>query len=398
MKKFFLMIIFLFSIILPVYADDINISSENAIVINLNDDTVLYEKNPDKQVPIASLTKIMTALVAIENINDLNSTVTITDEMLQGIYEYSKAGFKTGDIVTYEDLLYGVILPSGADAVQALALTLTNSNEEFAELMNKKAQELNLTNTHFSNGIGKDENNYSTVRDVSTLLKNALKNELFYKIYTTKTYTTTNGLNLVATINTHSIDTSLIKGSKTGFTDAAGLCITALYEDDTYHYIVVTTNAPYDTGQALHIIDANTLIKYFLDNYHYLNLYKKGDVVKNIPIKNGTKNNYEIKTKNNIQLYLPMNITEENLNIKINTIESLNHLNKKGNYLGNIKISDNTKEIYYEDFYLEETIKYKISNKTCSIIILISALILLMIYNILLRAKIHKILKRLKNR
>ena len=144
MKKFFIVLmLILFSF--PVYGDNININSKNAIVINLNDNSNLYEKNSNDQVYIASLTKIATAIVAIEEIGDLKKTIAITEEMLSDIYDYSKAGLKVGDVVTYEDLLYGVILPSGADCVQAIEKSL-GGREKFVTLMNNLVKKLDLKN------------------------------------------------------------------------------------------------------------------------------------------------------------------------------------------------------------------------------------------------------------
>ncbi len=399
MKKYFLLFILSIICLLNVHAADLNtINSQNALVINLNDNSILYSKNIDEKIEIASLTKIMTCLVAIEKIDDFNKTVTITEPMLEDIFEYSKAGLKVGDTVTLEDLLYGIMLPSGADAVQAVAITLAGSNESFAELMNERAKSLNLSNTHFSNGIGKDEDNYSTVSDVSKILIEALKNPKFYKIYTTKSYTMTNGLELTSTISTHKLDTSLIKGSKTGFTDAAGLCITAFYEDDTYKYLVVTAKANFTEGKPYHILDALTFIQYYLENYHYIDLYKKGDTLTSIPVINSLKDKYDILSKETIKLYVPTNITPENLNIKINTIDNISNNLKKGSYLGNIKVSNNENELYYEDFTLDEDIKYKNNSDKPIIILLIIAMVLLMIYNILLRCKIHRIINSLKSK
>ena len=396
MKKVFLLLL-IFCSILTVNADNININSQNAYVINLNDNSILYEKNSNEQVYVASLTKIMTAIVAIEQIDDLTKTVTITEEMLSGIYEYSKAGLKIGDIVTYEDLLYGVILPSGADAVQALEITF-QGRDNFATLMNKKAEELGLSNTHFSNGIGMDENNYSSAKDIATILKYALQNEIFYKIYTTKKYTMTNGLEITATIETHSLDSSIIKGSKTGFTDASGLCITALYEDETYKYLIVTTNANFTEGKPYHIIDALTIINYYLDNYHYVTLYNQNDTLASIPIKDGKQDKYNIKAKEEIKLYLNKNIDQNNLELEIKQINNINKNNQKGDYLGTLNIRFQNQTLYAKDFILEDDLTFKQDINIILLIFLIIIIILLLIYNLLLRKKIHRLIIKLKGK
>ena len=161
-----------------VNAIEFDISADNVILYNLNDNKVLYELESEKSVNVASLTKIMTAIVAIENIEDLSKEVVVTKNAFNGISEYSKMGLQVGNVVTYRDLLYGILLPSGADAVNVMALNLSGSSSSFVELMNNKVAELGLSGTHFDNPIGMDsENNYSTAKDVSRILLYALENE-----------------------------------------------------------------------------------------------------------------------------------------------------------------------------------------------------------------------------
>lgn len=395
MKKIILALM-LIMFIFPVYADSININSQNAIVINLNDNSILYEKNSNEQVYIASLTKIMTAIVTIEQLNDLSKSVTITEEMLLGIYEYSKAGLQVGDVVTYEDLLYGIILPSGADCVQAVEITL-GGRETFANLMNELANKLNLETTHFSNGIGMDNSNYSSVKDVATLLTYALKNETFYKVYTTKEYTMTNGLKVNSTLAHYdTLDTSLITGSKTGFTSAAGFCISVIYKSEDHFYLIVTTNANYTDGQPNHVIDALTIINYYLDNYHYLTLYKKDEVIASIPIMDSKQKKYDIKASEDIKLYLKKDIKLEDLQTELKQLENISKYNKKGDYLGTLNIKYDNKILYTKDLVLGNNINYKVESDKIIIIVLILFIILMLIYNILLRKKIHRLIVRLK--
>lgn len=197
----------------------IDINSNHAILYNMNDDKIIYEKNAHERVKIASLTKIMTAIIVLENIDNIKTTTQITSDAYIGLEDYALAGFKIGDVVTYEDLLYGLMLPSGAECAIQLALSITGSKEEFVKLMNEKAQELGLNNTHFSNPIGADEiDNYSTPYELAQLLKYALKNNDFYRIFITKEYTTTNGIKLESTLNErikgYDIDVSNILGAK----------------------------------------------------------------------------------------------------------------------------------------------------------------------------------------
>lgn len=396
MKKIIIAFIMLF--VITVNADNIDLYSKNAIVINLNDNKVLYEKNSDEQVYIASLTKIVTAIVAIENIDNFDEKITITEEMLSGIYEYSKAGLQVGDVVTYEDLLYGIILPSGADCVQAIEQQF-GGRDAFSEKMNDLVENLKLETTHFSNGIGMDTDNYSSVSDMAKLLNYALKNETFYKIYTTKTYTMTNGLVVNATVEHYdTLDTSLITGSKTGYTNAAGFCISAIYKSDEYNYLIVTANTDYTLGQPTHIMDALTIINYYLDNYHYLKLYDKNELILSVPIINSGQKNYDIKAQDEIKLFVKKEIQKEDLTIDLKQVNTLTNYNKKGDYLGTISVKYQDNILYTKDMYLDNNIKYKININYILIIILLIFICLLMIYNVLLRKKIHRLIIKLKSR
>ena len=146
---------------------------------------MIYEKNSNEQTKVASLTKIMTCLVSLENISNLDDTVTVQYQDLIGLKGYAVAGFRVGDEVSYKDLLYALMLPSGADA----ALALSNNIDNFIDKMNNKAKELNMTNTSFSNPIGMDnDNNYSTAADLSKLLVYSLKNNTFKTIFSSDDY------------------------------------------------------------------------------------------------------------------------------------------------------------------------------------------------------------------
>ena len=147
--------------------------SKNVIVYNKDENKIIYEKNSEDTVSIASLTKIMTTLVSIENIKDLNEKVTITEKMLSSVpWDASVAGLQVGDVVTYEDLLYASMLPSGADATDSLAISLTGSISNFVEKMNDLAKKLNLTGLKFSNTTGYDAaGHYGTAKDILKLLK-----------------------------------------------------------------------------------------------------------------------------------------------------------------------------------------------------------------------------------
>lgn len=350
-----------------VFAFDVKaleINSSNAILYNLNNNEVIYEKNSEERIKIASMTKIMTSIVAIENIEDLDSKIVITNKMLEGLREKnaSVVGFKVGDVVTYEDLLYGAMLPSGADATQALAISISGSVDEFVSLMNKKANQLNLVNTNFTNTTGLDDSdNYSTVKDVATILKYALSNETFKKIFQSRYYTTTNGKALVSTIEYNSLkynlDTSHIMGAKTGMTTKAGLCLASIASHNDINYLLVTAGADRDSDLPLHIIDGNDIYKYYFENYNYYNLINKGDYITSIDNKY-SKNKIDIISNDEYSMYLYKSDYE---NIEYEYV-GLNNISvfTKDNVIGKYNIILNDEIIKTIDIYKPEKIEFSI--------------------------------------
>ena len=186
MKKMLIGLIILFSFIC---VNALDIKSNNAILYNMNDNKIIYEKNAYDKVQIASLTKIVTAITYIENNRDLATTITIKYDMLRGLDGYAKVGLKSGDRITKQELLYALMLPSAADAAQALAIDNSGSIDAFVELMNKEVEKIGVKNTHFDNPVGMDSsNNYSTAYDMAQILIYALNNETFKEIFQADQY------------------------------------------------------------------------------------------------------------------------------------------------------------------------------------------------------------------
>ena len=331
------LIIFLF-LLIPININALEINSEHAILYNMNDDMVLYEKDADTRTYIASLTKIMTTIVAIENIDDINESVTIPYEGLEGLIEAnaSVAGFRLGQKVTYKDLLYGILLPSGADATKTVAYYIAGSEDNFVDLMNKKAEELGLTNTHFANTSGLDtDNHYSTVREMSIVLKYALQNETFKEIYTTNKYTTSdNSLTFKSVysnyLNRYSLENKYVYGSKTGYTTLAGYCLSTIANYDGVEYMLITTNADGTSNYPLHIMDAQMIYDYYTSNYHYLNIINKSDTLIALDTKNSKEDKLEIKANETISKYLNNEITEDDFTFDYNGLKEVDYFTDKG--------------------------------------------------------------------
>ena len=404
-KKYLLIIlsIFLFNIN-SIYAKDINnaktyeletkefdIESKNAILYNLTDNYILYDKNSNDEVPIASITKIMTSIIAIENIDDLDKEVTITTDVFNNISEYAQAGLKIGNKVTYRDLLYGVLLPSGADAVNALILNTTNTKEEFIKLMNDKVKELNLEHTKFDNAIGMDsKDNYSTAHDLAIILNYALKNEEFYKIFTTRNYTIkSTNLKLESTLIHYgkNLDTSIIKGAKSGYTDDAGVCLASISSTEDIDYLLVVLGAN-TSNRANAIKDTIEIYDYYTNNYSHKTIAKDNQTIKTINTKWGKEKTYDIKIKDNINYYLNNDVNLEDIKYEYNGIEELNYKIKKGTKLGTIKVKYKDKILTTNEVYLDKEIKYY--HPILYTIIAISILFIIIIFIIIKKKKKRK--------
>ena len=358
-----ILIIWLVFNVSVVYAEEFNITSKYVILYNLNDQDVLYELDSEEKTQIASLTKIMTVIVAIEQSSDLDEIVEVPKETFDGISEYSQVGLKIGDQVTVRDLLYGAMLPSGADAVNALAIHISGSVSKFVELMNEKVEELKLKNTHFDNPIGMDsEDNYSTAKDVATMLIYALNNDTFKEIFTARNYIITS-LNipmkstLIGYSSAYGLDVSEITGAKSGFTDGAGLCLASSATIDDVNYLLVTMGAE-TKNRSNAVRDTLEIYNYYSSTYSYQQVMQKDQVLATIPVKWGKIKNYEIKAVEDEYLYLENGIRRNKIKYQYNGIEELKYNINKWTKLGTVTVVYLNEELKTYDVYLNDTIEY----------------------------------------
>ena len=237
---------------------DLELYSSSAVLVDVQSGTVLAEKGMDEKIYPASMTKVMTLLVAAKNLPDLDATFTMTQTIIDPLYlaGASMAGYVNGETVTMRDLLYGAVVPSGAEATEALAQALAGSEEAFVAMMNEKAAALGLTNTHFMNTSGlHDENHYSTVREIALLLQAAMQNETCAEILSAENYRASeteqhpDGLAMTNKFlyrvhHEYSLGGAQITAAKTGYTaEAMNCCASAGKTPDGRSVICVTANA-----------------------------------------------------------------------------------------------------------------------------------------------------------
>ena len=235
------------------------IASDYAILIDLSTNTVVAEKNPDATIYPASMTKVMTLIVAYENCKNLDETFTMTTDITDPLFiaGASTAGFSVGEEITIRDLLYGAILPSGGDATDALAVHIGGSIEGFVAMMNKKVLQMGLSNTHFKNPSGlHDSDHYSTPHEMAMILWYALQIEECKEILCTYQYRTEStpyhpeGLLLTSTMFSRMAGdesgTATVLGGKTGYTNEGLHCLAsyARVNSTGKEYVLVTAHAP----------------------------------------------------------------------------------------------------------------------------------------------------------
>ncbi len=381
MKKF-LLIIVTFIVTISVYKCDfvfalenLELNSKYVYVLNTNDNKVLYELNSTDEVKVASMTKIMTAIIVIENNEDLNKVITIKDEDLRDMYEYSTTGFQDGYEVTIRELLYGILLQSGSDAVNAAVRITTGSEEDFVDLMNQKVKELGLVHTKFSNPIGKDDGNYSSAEDIARIMEYCLKNKDFKDIISTNMHyidrfdLQINGP-LYKADNKYKADLRYIKGAKNGYTSLAKFSLVSYGESDGTTLIVVTNRANNfeDVFE-----DNNKIYSYFFENYGY----KDYNVNFDLKIKNSKEKTYNVNL--NTKLFLENDYDQNLLSYDYDGIDEVTSLTKKGSRLGTVKIYYNNELLKEVDVYLDKNIKYK-TKMFIPLIFILLVVIALLVY------------------
>ena len=253
------------------------ISAQKAIVLDADSGRVIYDKNADSRSLIASTTKIMTALVVCEQCNVLDR-MKIPKEAV-GI-EGSSIYLKEGEVLTVQELLYGLMLHSGNDAATALAIYCGGTVEGFAELMNDKARFLGLKDTHFANPHGLDsDQNFSTARDLARLAAYAMENPIFAQTVSTKTVRI--GDRSLRNHNKLLWQVEGADGVKTGFTKAAGRLLVSSAVRDGRRLIVVTINDGNDWA------DHKKLLEDGFSRYETRQIVKKGDILGRIAVMSG---------------------------------------------------------------------------------------------------------------
>ena len=370
MRKLRFSIIYIFIAIVSfsfVYADEISITSTHAGVYNADNMELLYGKNEQDKIAIASLTKLMTAVVSIENIPNLEDKITVDYDIISKTLdpELAVAGIYDGESLTYYDLLATMLIPSGADSAVFLSNVVFDSQEKFIENMNIKAQEIDMNNTRFSNVTGlDDENNYSTIEDVAKLLGYVLKNDTLKEIISMKSYTTTDGEITVSSTITRSAQRSgitldYVLGGKTGTTGDAGICLASYTVDEDNTIISIVTGASMYSTIPYNIIDSEKLYKYIADKYSNQNVLSKGDKILELNTYCCKQDSVVFTLPEDIVKYVD-NVESKDINIIYDGIDVLDSSMKIGTSLGKVKIYYKNELVGDVDIQLNEKLEFSL--------------------------------------
>lgn len=346
LKILAIMLIFLFC--LQSFAYAVSVTAESAILVEVSTGRIIYEKNSTKQMYPASTTKMVTAILVIENC-DLQEIVTVSETALQNIPTgYVTCDLSVGEEISVNDLLYALMVPSANDAAYVLAEHVAGSVDAFADMMNNKAREIGCTATHFVNPNGiHDSRHYTTAYDLYLIAKYCMQNETFRNIVSTKeytlpatnkheaadrTFTTTN--DLLNPEKTNYYKTAI--GIKTGHTSMAGHCLVSESSREGLDFISVVLNSESDNKR---FSDSVNLFNYGYDNYTLTKVKEKNQLIETIEIENATKEtaNLDLLVDEEITVINNKSITMDQIIPEIKLNEEISAPIIAGTVLGTIK-------------------------------------------------------------
>ena len=350
-KKILLILIFIFFIIGGInfsFADEQNnvpsINAASAILIDNRTNKVLYSKNEDTKMFPASTTKIMTAIITLENCS-LDEQATASFDAVNIPEGYATADIKIGETFTVEQLLEMLLVHSANDAANVLAEHVGGSLESFVSIMNTKANELGLTNTHFTNAYGlQDDNHYTTARDLATIMKYCLQNEDFRRICglascaipatnmsEPRTYASTNQLLIAGNNNYYPYVTT----GKTGFTSDAKHCLVSSAYNNDLELICVVLGSEDNFG------DTRAIYNYAYSTYSIKDIVKENDTVTTISVKNASYNtkNLDLVVSEDIPSLVSNSVDINSIEPQISLKENIEAPIEKGSVLGRVTYS-----------------------------------------------------------
>ena len=390
--------------------DNLDIGSEVYLLMDRESKQILSEKNSQELVHPASITKVLTVITTIEMMEPLNlkQEINIDPAVYQDIDpEASIVGFMINEKVTLEDILQGIMLPSGADATRAISYHLFQDTEELALAMNTKAQEIGMKNSNFVNTSGLDDDKHlSTAYDLALLVDYALENEVFRKLYESKEYTTSKttqhpeGIELIDRNLEYaeSLDNNYIVGAKSGYTDAAQRALSSVATNGEKEYIFISVLNENILSKKGPIDDANLAYNRIYNEYKQITAINTEMVIDTLLVEDAL--DYEYQLAEDVRIYIPKELNTSDLKIEIkDKPEGLKAPVEAKSNLGILEISYNDKIVYRQTLLNEATIPVKLSKVILDFmislaIILVILLIVISIFILIWRSIIKRRRKR----
>lgn len=342
MKKWYIFLLSIFFLTFPVHAEELNLAqnAKSAIMIEASTGTILFEKNADEKLAPASMTKMMSMLLIVENIE---KGVLSWDEMVTVSENASSMGgsqilLETNEKMSVEDLFKGIAVASGNDAVVALAEKIAGTEQEFVRMMNQRAQELGLTNTEFKNPHGLDESNhYSSARDMAMIARELVKHEKvleFTSIY--EDYLRENTDKKIWLVNTNKLVRFYdgVDGLKTGYTEPAGYCLTATAKKNNMRIITVVMGEP---DSKTRNSETTSMLDYAFAQYEVETLLSTKSILKTVEVEKGTKKTVDLNPLEDVTILNKKTDEKKNATyeVKIDTIKAPL---KKGDTVGTLEV------------------------------------------------------------
>lgn len=371
MKKIFLCLFFFFLAISFCLAEEENSptntttnenkfaeNAKSAIMIEASTGTILYEKNKDDKLPMASMTKMMTLLLIMEEIEsgNLKWNEMITTSEHAASMGGSQIFLEVGEKMSVEDLVKGICIASGNDASVAMAERIGGTEEKFVSMMNKKAKELSLSNTHFENACGLDsDNHYSSANDMSIIAKELVKHKKILEFSGTyEDYLRKNTEKSFWLVNTNKLVRYYqgVDGLKTGYTKNAGYCITTTAERGNMRLITVVMGEP---SSAIRNSETTTMLDYGFNTYEAKKIITKDSVISKQKVEFGKKDSVELTPMEDYKVLKEKSSTNKNITYQLSS-NPIKAPVKVGDKVGKIKIIENNKTIQEIDVTVKENV------------------------------------------
>ena len=359
MKKILLFIIMMCITFTKVYAIDLAKNAESSILMEASTGEIIYEKNKDERLAPASMTKMMSLIIIMEEIEKgnlkLNQIITISENAAS--MGGSQIYLEKNEKMSVDDLLKGICMASANDAVVALSEVISGTEDEFVKRMNKKAKELGLKNTNFRNATGLDDDeHYSSAYDMALIARELVKHkkvleyssnyEDYLRENTNKKFWLVNTNKLIKTYDG-------MDGLKTGYTERAGYCLTATAKKNNMRLISVVMK---ESDSKIRNNETSEILDYGFNLYKVNRLFKKNDVVSKYVDNKSSKVNNDVIVKNDISILNKKSSKKRNITYKVKLDKKKLPI-KKNEKVGIIEVKENGKVIYKDNVYSKNLIK-----------------------------------------